>query len=86
MTAGLCTLQYAVGRTEICPGEHCPFWEGGTEVGCVIEPMKRQLIEQPALAQHLLRLRTELDHARHHDETEVSRRLFYHLLNEEQTA
>jgi hypothetical protein len=85
MSSGLCTLQYAVGRTESCPGECCPFWEE-VEVGCVVEPIKRQLIEQPALAQHLLELRADLDRARHGGEQEQGRRLFYRLLNEEQAA
>jgi hypothetical protein len=86
MSSGLCTLQYAVGRTERCPGERCPFWEEEVEVGCVVEPIKRQLIEQPALAQHLLEIRADLDRARHGGEQEQGRRLFYRLLNEEQAA
>jgi len=86
MSNALCTLQYAVGRTESCPGEGCPFWEDEVEIGCVVEPIKRQLIEQPELAQHLLELRANLDHARHDVSEEANRRLFYHLLNEEQGA
>lgn len=86
MNGGLCTLQYAVGRTEICPGERCPFWEEEVEVRCVVAPIERQLIEQPALAQHLLELRADLDRARHGRAKDESRRLFYHLLNEEQAA
>ena len=86
MTNGLCTLQYAVGRTESCPGKRCPFWEEEVEVGCVVAPIERQLLEQPALAQHLLELRTNLDQARHGSEQEEGRRLFYRLLNQEQAA
>lgn len=86
MSKGLCTLQYAVGRTERCPGERCPFWEEEVEVGCVVAPIKRQLIDRPKLAQHLLEIRADLDRARHGGEQEESRRLFYHLLNEEQEA
>jgi hypothetical protein len=86
MTEGLCTLQYAVGRTEHCPGERCPFWEEEVEIGCVVEPIRRQLIGQPALAQHLLEIRADLDRARHGGEKEESRRLFYYLLNDEQAA
>jgi hypothetical protein len=86
MNASLCTLQYAVGRTEACPGARCPFWEEEVEVGCVVRPIERQLIDQPALAQHLLELRADLDRARHGGEQEESRRLFYHLLNQEQAA
>ena len=55
-------------------------------VGCVVEPIKRQLIEQPALAQHLLEIRADLDRARHVGEQEQRRRLFYRMLNEEQAA
>jgi hypothetical protein len=86
MTEGLCTLQYAVGRTERCPGERCPFWEEEVEVGCVVAPIKRQLIDQPELAQHLLEIRADLDRAHHGSEQVESRWLFYHLLNAEQAA
>jgi hypothetical protein len=86
MTSGLCTLQYAAGRTESCPGERCPFWEEEAEGGCVVAPIERQLLDQPELAQHLLELRANLDRARHGGEQEESRQLFYHLLNEEQVA
>ena len=86
MTSGLCTLQYAVGRTESCPGERCPFWEEAVEIGCVVSPIERQLLEQPALAQHLLELRADLDRARHGSEQKEGRRLFYRLLNQEQAA
>ncbi len=84
MSDGLCNLQYAVGRTESCPGERCPFWEEG--VGCVVGPIECHLIDQPALAQHLLALRANLDHARQRGERAEGRRLFYRLLNEEQVA
>ena len=84
MSDGLCNLQYAVGRTESCPGERCPFWE--ERVGCVVRPIECHLIDQPALAQHLLALRADLDRARHGGEREEGRRLFYRLLNEEQVA
>ena len=84
MSVGLCNLQYAVGRTESCPGERCPFWEEG--VGCVVGPIECHLIDQPALAQHLLALRANLDRACQHGEREEGWRLFYRLLNEEQAA
>ena len=84
MSVGLCNLQYAVGRTESCPGERCPFWEEG--VGCVVRPIECHLIDQPALAQHLLALRADLDRACQRGEREESRRLFYRLPNEEQVA
>ncbi|MDQ3871299.1 MAG: hypothetical protein M3301_06770 [Chloroflexota bacterium] len=86
MNDGLCTLQYAVGRTERCPGERCPFWEEEVEVGCVVALIERQLPDQPALAQHLLELRASLDRVRNGSEQEQGRRLFYRLRNEEQGA
>lgn len=84
MSDRLCNLQYAVGRTESCPGERCPFWD--ERVGCVVGPIECHLIDQPALAQHLLALRVNLDRARQGGEREEGRRLFYRLLNEEQMA
>ena len=66
---------------ESCSGERCPFC-----VGCVVEPIRLQLTEQPALAQHLLALRADLDRAGHPADGDADGRLFYHLLNEEQTA
>ena len=63
-----------------------PVHREPAEVGCVVEPIKRQLIERPALAQHLFEIRADLDRARHGGEQEQSRRLFYRLLNEEQAA
>jgi hypothetical protein len=85
LNAGLCTLQYAVGRTETCPGERCPFWDDEAEVGCIVKPIEHVLLDEPYLAQHLLELRADLDHARHGVDEE-GRRLFYRLLNDEQAA
>ena len=83
MNSGLCTLQYAVGRIESCPGERCPFWDATDfEVGCVVAPIERHLLEQPVLAQHLLEVRAELDRARSDAEQEETRTLFYRLLAE----
>jgi hypothetical protein len=83
MRGGLCTLQYAVGRVEPCPGARCPFWaiegEGGA---CVLAPVVREVDGRPALAQHLLELRRELDDAK----AGSGRPLFSRLLNEEQEA
>jgi hypothetical protein len=82
MSSGLCTLQYAVGRIETCPGARCPFWDDAAEDSCVVAPIERHLLDQPGLAQHLLELRASLDRARHGGEEEEGRRLFYRLLNE----
>jgi hypothetical protein len=86
MNGGLCILQDAVGRTESCPGSLCPYWEDRIDRGCVVAPIQRQLRDQPQLAQNLLELRANLDRARHGGAQEEGRRLFYRLLNEEQTA
>lgn len=85
MTSGLCILQDAVGRTESCPGNQCPFWRDEVDGGCVVAPIQRQLRDQPPLAQHLLELRVELHRARHGGEQE-GWDLFYRLLTEEQAA
>jgi hypothetical protein len=80
-----CALQDAVGRVEACPGVRCPFWDA-QGIGCVIAPVELELPRQPALAQHLLALRTQLDSARRETQSAAERRLFYRLLNEEQVA
>ena len=81
MTQGLCTLQYTVGRVEPCPGAACPFWEG-EQGACVLAPVRPELDGRPALAQHLLGLRRELEGA----SARSGWPLFYRLLNEEQEA
>jgi hypothetical protein len=80
-----CALQDAVGRVEACPGMLCPFWDA-RGIGCVIAPVEIELPQQPALAQHLLALRMQLDSARRHREAATQRPLFHRLLNEEQAA
>ena len=74
-----CTLQDAVGRSERCPGETCPFWERGA--GCVLEAVETHLRSLPAVAQHLLEIRSELDRVRVGADELEGRRLFYRLLN-----
>ena len=86
MPEGLCTLQYAAGRLEDCPGARCPFWEERGEPGCVVAPIERVLIEQPHLSQHLLGLRLEFDRACVSAAEPPPRSLFYRLLNEAHTA
>ena len=78
----LCTLQDAVGRVERCPGARCPFWVvDGESAGCALAAVAHQFDGRPALAQHLLELRHDLDGAGGDGWT-----LFYRLLNEEQAA
>jgi hypothetical protein len=78
---GLCTLQVAVGEVEACPGVRCPFWEtdGG---GCALAAIGPELAGRPAVAEHLLELRHDLELAAARAEWP----LFYRHLNEEQEA
>ena len=80
-----CALQDAVGRVEACPGVRCPFWDA-QGIGCVIAPVEIELPHQPALAQHLLALRMQLDSACRDTGAATQRRLFYRRLNGEQLA
>jgi hypothetical protein len=52
-----CTLQYAAGRIERCPGPDCPFW---AEAGCVIGGLRADFEANPMLVSHLLTLRSKL--------------------------
>jgi hypothetical protein len=85
MDDALCTLQYAVGRVEPCPGTGCPFWLADAD-GCVLAAAEGELQSRPGLAQHLLELRLELDRVRVGRDEPRARSLFYRLLNEEQAA
>lgn len=49
MNSGLC-LQYAVGRTEDCPGERWPFWEACARDSEACEPPDGRLAPLEALA------------------------------------
>ena len=77
-----CTLQYSVGRIEECPGAMCPFWDEQS-AACIFHPVEAELLRSPALAEHLLELRRELDRRRHDRPGEEQRSLFSLLLNEE---
>jgi hypothetical protein len=67
----LCTLQYAVGRIEDCPGERCPLW---LDDECVFATVTDEIERRPGLAQHLLELRLALV-----DDEPGGRCLFYRL-------
>jgi hypothetical protein len=69
----LCTLQYAVGRIEDCPGERCPFWLGDK---CLFAGVVDEIERKPSLAQHLLELRLALASAASEP---PGRSLFYRL-------
>jgi hypothetical protein len=55
-----CTLQYAAGRIERCPGEECPFW---ADSGCAIAGLRADLEANPLLVSHLLALRSKISSA-----------------------
>lgn len=82
-TARICSLKLAVGKTEACPEEACPFWEpGGAALpgDCAVE--RFNVVPQGALAGWLLEIRERLASASSADEIEAERSLFRHLLNE----
>jgi hypothetical protein len=90
-TPKLCSLQIAVGHVEACPGEPCPFWEGGGAVvdpGCAVERLglTAELDSRPDLAAYLLELRARLERVRDSTEEREVRSRFYRLLNESEEA
>lgn len=50
-----CTLQHAVGRSERCPGEACPFWAND---GCGLKSIRADIETNPELAGYLLDVRS----------------------------
>jgi hypothetical protein len=81
--AGLCALQYAEGRIEVCPGPGCPFWEEGGAVvpgRCLIERLGLDLEGRPELAHGLLQIRRKLDQAGTEEDENEARSLFYRLV------
>ncbi len=52
-----CRLQLAVGRHETCPGDACPFWQGGV---CAVAGLRADVEPRPELAELLLDLRGRL--------------------------
>jgi hypothetical protein len=75
-----CTLQAVIGWAEPCSGRACAFWDAKAD-GCLFEDVGHELEGRPALARHLLDLRSALERG---DETERAR--FFHRLNEELEA
>jgi hypothetical protein len=55
-----CTLQYAAGRIEPCPGPDCPFW---ADSACAIGGLRADFEANPMLVAHLLALRSKLSGA-----------------------
>ena len=54
----LCTLEYAMGGIEPCPGETCQLWE---DEDCALVPVEREILAEPAVAERLLDLRHEVE-------------------------
>ena len=82
-TPRLCTLEAAVGKSEACPEDACPFWEpGGAALGgrCAWEEL--ELTADSELATWLLEIRGRLEEASTAEEDRVVRSAFHHLLNE----
>ena len=75
-----CRIEQSLGRSEICPGASCPFWEGSDGIdggGCFFGDL--DLAGRKDLASWLHDLRERLDALPASDE--VARRLFFARLN-----
>jgi hypothetical protein len=74
-----CTVRLvAQGRSEVCPGESCAFWEPGgavVEGNCLIERIGVDL-RTPDLASYLLEVRERLEQARERAAAEAAHREF----------
>jgi hypothetical protein len=57
MEPRLCQLTYAVGRSERCTGEICPFW---ADTFCAVSPLWADVADNPHLAELMLDLRDDL--------------------------
>jgi hypothetical protein len=78
-----CTLHLALGESEACPGASCQLWH---DESCVLESVDLELRSSPALASHLLELKSALERAATLDEGARARALFHRRLNAEQAA
>ena len=79
----LCSLELALGKTESCPGEGCPFWEPGGAVldgRCAVE--RFGLTPQGSLLRWLLEIRERLASANGDEEAHAALSRLHHLLNE----
>jgi hypothetical protein len=78
----LCSLETAVGRSEACPEDACPFWEpGGAALGgrCAFE--QHGVAADEELAAWLLEIRGRLESASSAEDERALRSAFHHLLN-----
>ncbi len=79
----LCSLKAAVGKSEACPEDACPFWEpGGAVLGgrCAFEQL--DITADASLAAWLLEIRGRLETAGSVEEEHAMRATFHHLLND----
>jgi hypothetical protein len=79
----LCSLEAAVGRSEACPEDACPFWEpGGAVLGgrCAFEQL--DITADASTAAWLLEIRGRLENASSVEEEHAMRATFHHLLND----
>jgi hypothetical protein len=78
----LCSLEAAVGKSEACLEDACPFWEpGGAALDgrCAFEQFG--LPADADLASWLLDIRRQLEAASSVEEDRAIRAAFHHLLN-----
>lgn len=79
----LCRLEHTLGRSVVCPGDRCPFWEPGGAVldgRCALHGL--DLTRGRELARWLLELRARLETAGPVAEDEQLRHLYHRLANE----
>ena len=77
----LCSLEAAVGRSEACPEDACPFWEpGGAALDgrCAFEELG--VSADAGLASWLLEIRGRLEAAGPVEEDRALRSAFHHLI------
>ena len=82
-TTRLCSLETAVGHTEACPEDACPFWEpGGAALAgrCAFEQL--DVAADAALATWLLEIRRRLATAGSSADEAAERSLIRHQLND----
>jgi hypothetical protein len=78
--ARICSLEAAVGRSEACPEDACPFWEpGGAALGgrCAFEELG--ISADAGLAAWLLEIRGRLEEGSVEEERAL-RAAFHHLI------
>ena len=57
MNSHLCDIESALGRSEVCDPEECPFWQDG---GCVVAGARADLRTTAGLPELLLLMRHRL--------------------------